>query len=309
MLLKGVFKDSSIFIQLLIFLAILAVGLMVSAFASQLIIIFQFGFSREAMNQIMQNIINYPDILRTMQFFQVIGVFIFPAIICAWLFSNDYRSYLYANTPITIPVIILTIFSIIILIPFITWTQDLNQKMVFPEWLRGLEEWMLTQEEVNNQLIEKMLYAETIWVLIFNIIIVCVLTGIGEEFIFRGILQNIFGKVIKNPHLVIWTVAIIFSAIHLQFYGFIPRLLLGAYFGYLLFYTKNIWIPALAHFTNNLISVIGFYIYQDSPHMSKELDTLGTGDTWWMALISLALFLFLFTQIKRQGLNLQRSSS
>jgi membrane protease YdiL (CAAX protease family) len=171
--------------------------------------------------------------------------------------------------------------------------------MVLPEALKGLENWIKGNEEAAAQLLEKMLYADNLGVLIFNILIVCIFTGIGEEFMFRGLLQNLFGRVIRNSHAVIWIVAIVFSIVHFQFYGFLPRMLLGAWFGYLLYYTKTIWIPVLAHFTHNFISIIIYYIFQDTPQEMQEIDAIGTGSTWWLAVASFALFAFCFGRIKR----------
>ncbi|MDL2224258.1 CPBP family intramembrane metalloprotease [Bacteroidales bacterium OttesenSCG-928-M06] len=309
MLLKGLFNDSSAWVQFIVFLALIIGGMIGCTLITQLLIVIRFGLSPEVIEHVITNLIHYPELIRNIQFFQGVIAFIFPSIICAWLFSDNYKSYLKADVSINIPTVGLTILSIIIFIPFINWTQIINQQLVLPEWLEGLEKWMQAQEETNAEILKKMLYSKTIWTLLFNILIVCILTGIGEEFIFRGILQNIFGRAIKNPHIVIWLVAIIFSAIHLQFYGFIPRMLLGAYFGYLLLYTRNIWMPVIAHITHNLINVIGFYIYQDSPHMESELDTLGVGDTSWLALASFALFVFIFMQIKQRGPKSQSFSS
>lgn len=93
--------------------------------------------------------------------------------------------------------------------------------------------------------------------LIVNLMVMAVCPAITEEFFFRGALQRLIGKWSHNPHLVIWSVAILFSAFHLQFYGFIPRMLLGAYFGYLLLWSRSIWVPVFAHFVNNATAVIG----------------------------------------------------
>ena len=65
-----------------------------------------------------------------------------------------------------------------------------------------------------------------------------------------------------NIHLSIWASAIIFSAIHFQFYGFIPRLLLGALFGYLYYWSGNLLIPMFAHFVNNAFGVIMIYLHR-----------------------------------------------
>ena len=97
---------------------------------------------------------------------------------------------------------------------------------------------------------------------ILAIFVIAVIPGIGEELLFRGFLQNILRRIFKNDHVAIWTAAIVFSAIHFQFYGFIPRVLLGALFGYLYVWTGNLLIPICAHFINNSVSLIALYIYQ-----------------------------------------------
>jgi membrane protease YdiL (CAAX protease family) len=296
---KGALKDSSVFVQLLILISMALLGLLLASFVGSIFIAMKFGISPEIMEEIRQNMMNYPDLLRNMQFFQVLGLFIFPAIICAWLFSDNYKNYLQIDTPVHLPVVILTVLSVLVAIPFLNFTYILNQQLVLPDWLKGLESWMMESEKAQGEILEKVLYAEHIGILLFNIVVICILTGIGEEFIFRGVLQNLFGKVMKNPHAIIWVVAIIFSFVHFQFYGFIPRMLLGAYLGYLLFYTKNMWMPVLAHFMNNCFSVVTYYIFQDSPEKMQQIDTIGTGSTWWLSVASFSLFVFLFWRIPR----------
>jgi membrane protease YdiL (CAAX protease family) len=300
MFLKALFKDSSPFVQVLMLLAVIGICFAGTSILTLFLILFKFGFSLDVMKDIQLNMLNYPDLLRETQFLQVVGVFILPAIICAYLFSDNYKEYLRIDTPIHLPAAVWAFISAIVAIPFLNLTYYFNQQMVFPEALKGLETWIRTMEDAGSLLLEKMLYADNWWTLIFNIIVVCVLAGIGEEFIFRGVLQNLFGRVMKNPHAVIWIVAILFSAIHFQFYGFITRMLLGAWLGYLLYYTKTLWIPVLVHFTNNLVSTVIYYIFQDSPQELQEMDSLGTGSTWWLAVASLALFVFCFGRIRKQ---------
>jgi membrane protease YdiL (CAAX protease family) len=235
--------------------------------------------------------------LKIMLFLQNVVFFIFPAIACGWLFSDNYKDYLHLDSEFPYSIGIFAAISMIVAVPLINFTADLNSQMVFPESLRALETWMRTTEDTTNQLLEKILYVHHWSDLVFNIIIVCILAAVGEELIFRGLLQNLFGKILKNHHIIIWMVAFIFSAIHFQFYGFLPRLLMGAYLGYLLYYTNNLWIPIIAHFTNNFVSVVLFTIFQDSPAVSKQVDTIGTGNTGWLAIASLALFSLIFSHI------------
>ena len=119
---------------------------------------------------------------------------------------------------------------------------------------------MKAMEEASRQQINILLGEPSIGSLIISILIVGVLTGIGEELFFRGGLQNILRTCPMSPHLAIWITAVIFSAMHFQFYGFIPRVLLGAFFGYLAFWSKSIWLPIFAHTLNNSLVVISSWL-------------------------------------------------
>jgi len=299
MFLKAAFKNAPVYLQILMLFAVISACLLIAVFFTSVLFIFKVGMSPEIIKDIQQNLLDYPDIIRESQFFQTLGVFLFPAIICAWLFSDNYKEYLHVEQPIRLPMAFWAIISMIVALPFLNLTHFLNQQMVFPEALKGVETWMREKEDISQQFIEAMLDTNNISAIIFNILIICVIAAISEEFMFRGLLQKLFGNVIRNPHVLIWTIAILFSAIHFQFYGFITRMLLGAWLGYLMYYTKTIWIPVLAHFTNNFMSVGMYYLYKGTPENIDELDALGTGSTWWLSVASLALFFFCFARIKK----------
>ena len=299
MFLKAAFKNAPVFVQLLMILAVIAFGFLFSIFLASLLIISKFGISPEIIIAIQQNLFDYPDLIRGIQFLQTLGIFLLPAVICAWLFSDNYKEYLRIDQPIRLSVTVWTIISMIVVVPFLNWTYFLNQQMVFPEALKGLENWMKESEAAAERLTHLLLDTKNIPTIIFNILIVCVIAGASEEFMFRGLLQTFLGKAVRNPHLLIWTIAVLFSAIHLQFYGFITRMLLGAWLGYLMYYTKTIWIPVLAHFINNFISVGIYYLFRNTPDEMHKIDTIGTGSTWWLAVASLALFFFCFNQIRK----------
>lgn len=296
---KGTFKESSPWAQLIMLIAISILGGIVFSTIGMVIVIVQMLLTPDGIIELQSQLMTHPSYMREMQLFASLGMFVFPAFACAYLFSDNYKEYLSFKKGTPGSVFLLTIIGGVILLPFINFTYMLNQQMIFPEWLSGVEEWMRTMDERNTKAIEQMLYAENIGAFIMNLIVIAVLAGIGEELIFRGVGQNIVQRIFNNPHLTIWIVAFIFSAIHLQFYGFLPRFILGAYLGYLLYFTKNIWIPILAHFVNNAISVISFYIYQDNLEQMEEMDALGWGDTWWLAFVSVILFGFVLMQIKK----------
>ena len=299
MFLKAAFKDSHVFVQLLMILVVIAFGMIFSIFLTSLLIVFKVGISPETIIKVQQNIFDYPELIRGMQFLQTLGLFLLPAIICAWLFSDNYKEYLRIDQPVYTTVAGWTVISMIVAVPFLNWTYALNQQMVFPEAFKGLETWMKESEAAASRITDTLLDTKNISTIVFNFLAVCVIAAISEEFIFRGLLQTFFGKVIRNPHVLIWTIAILFSAIHLQFYGFITRMLLGAWLGYLMYYTKTIWIPVLAHFITNFISIGFYYLFQDTPDKIQKIDAIGTGSTWWLSFASIAMFFFCFSRIKK----------
>ena len=127
--------------------------------------------------------------------------------------------------------------------------------------------------------------------LIVTVLMVGLMTGIGEELTFRGIIQSLVTEKSNNHHIAIWVTAIIFSAIHFQFFGFFPRMLLGAFFGYLMVWSGSIWLPIYAHFLNNSMAVVAAYMLNINL-TTDEYEKVGTVDngTIWMALVSLFLF-------------------
>jgi len=122
------------------------------------------------------------------------------------------------------------------------------------------------------------------------------MAGLTEELLFRGAILSAIREKIKNPHVAIWIVAFLFSAIHFQFYGFIPRLILGAFLGYLLFWSRSIWIPILVHFLNNTITVAAYKagLFQDFSESSTFINSDTTPTEFILISIIAAAGLALF---------------
>jgi hypothetical protein len=142
--------------------------------------------------------------------------------------------------------------------PLIEW----NINMKFPEFLAGFERWARDAEDRATQMTEVMTTFGSLNDLLIGIFVIAFLPAIGEELVFRGMFQNELYRGTRNIHVAIWFSALIFSTIHFQFYGFIPRLLLGALFGYLYAWSGNLLIPMFAHFFNNAFGVIMIYMYR-----------------------------------------------
>lgn len=143
--------------------------------------------------------------------------------------------------------------------PVMQLVGEWNESLSLPASLKGIEEWMRLQEDSMAELTERMVMVDTVPLLLLNIVVMAILPAVAEEFFFRGNLMHIIQRMARNHHISIWLTAIIFSAIHFQFYGFVPRMLLGAFFGYMFVWTQNIWVPVVAHFINNaFVTILAF---------------------------------------------------
>lgn len=195
-------------------------------------------------------------ILKYLQVSQQVALFIIPAIVIAMLLRQGNKSFLKTDRfPGSIPLFMVIMLAILIL-PVTTYTGMLNSRMTLPGWLSGVENWMRTKENTASDLTGLLIKSRGIGDLMINISILAVIPSVAEELIFRGILQQILCRIFKSGHIAICITAIFFSAVHLQFYGFLPRLILGLSFGYLFFWSGNLWIAVVAHFINNAIPVM-----------------------------------------------------
>lgn len=141
---------------------------------------------------------------------------------------------------------------------FIEW----NAGLTLPDFLKDFEAWAREKEDLAAQLTTYLTTFDSFPEFLLAFFVIAVLAGIGEEFVFRGMLQPELHRATGNIHAAIWLSAILFSAIHLQFFGFVPRMLLGVLFGYLYYWSGHIAVPMLAHFVNNGFSVVMVYLYQ-----------------------------------------------
>jgi membrane protease YdiL (CAAX protease family) len=245
-----------------------------------------------------------PESIRVLKYFQVvqsIGLFIVPPIILAWLFHGRIVEYLYLKRNTTSTSIFLVAVLVFISLPSINFIGEWNTRMEFPEFLAGLERWMKNAEENAAELTEAFLNVETTGGLLFNLFMIAFLPAIGEELLFRGVIQRIFTNWTRNHHWGIWISAILFSALHIQFYGFVPRMLLGVLFGYLLVWSGSMWLPILAHFFNNGFAVVAMYLV-DKNVLNPAVEEIGaTTGSRYAAILSLALVFLLMFLIKKEN--------
>lgn len=229
--------------------------------------------------------------LKWIQLLQTITLFLLPSLILAYLCAKAPFCWLQLDKKADWKVFLWAVGIMLVALPAINLLAHINQQMTLPAFLEPLEQWMKTAEEDAAHLTEQFLSVTTFGGLIINLLLMAVLPAIAEELTFRGVLQHLFTPKHQSsiPHLAIWCSAILFSAIHMQFYGFIPRMLMGALFGYILAWTGSLWVPILMHFTNNAMAVLISFFAIKAEWDNDLLDTIGTGDTLWLGIVSFVL--------------------
>ncbi|HLF35933.1 MAG TPA: CPBP family intramembrane glutamic endopeptidase [Cyclobacteriaceae bacterium] len=140
---------------------------------------------------------------------------------------------------------------------------DWNAHIHFPESLSHFETWARQKEYDMKTVTEFLTRFNGIAEFLAGMVIIAILPAVGEEYLFRGIIQNKLELILKNSHGAIWFTAILFSAFHFQFFGFIPRMMLGVLFGYIYYWSRNLWLPVIAHFLNNGFTLTMIYLYHE----------------------------------------------
>lgn len=252
-----------------------------------------------------ENIASNLLFMKLMQIFSSAGMFIVAPIAFAFINQQKPKSYFYFDKSLSLNLVFLVIAILFFSNPVFDLLIKLNQNIPFPDFLKTIEDWMKQKEDEVGELTKQLLVMKTYGDLSVNLLMIAVIPAIGEELFFRGGLQNIFKSWFKNHHLAIWITAILFSAIHLQFFGFFPRLFLGALFGYLLVYGKSIWLPILGHFLNNASAVIYAFILQKNGESLETLEKAGDYPYPLYAIssiITLVLLLIFYKQTKNEKL-------
>lgn len=228
---------------------------------------------------------------------QQLGLFLTPAILLAITEGKKPNQFYGLKIPKTNLLFIVALIMAASM-PAMGLVNELNQQMHLPSFLKSIESWMRKMEDEGMVTTMAILKMTNISDFIINLIVVAIVPAICEEFIFRGGLQRTFLRLFKNPHVAIWTSAIIFSSIHFQFFGFFPRLFLGAAFGYIYFWTGSIWYAVVAHFLNNGFAVtMAFYFQKNNLPINQDENM---SISWYVYLISAILTIALFRILKDQ---------
>ncbi len=244
---------------------------------------------------------NMPDSalnsLKIMQMGSSVFGFLLPSIFFAKVIVRQPVTYLKANWRFPLILLLVVFFIMLISSPLMEMLITFNQKMVFPPFLKGLERWMRNMEDTAGQQTEILLQMKTTPEFLINLLMIAILPAVSEEFIFRGCFQQIFTGWTKSIHWGVWLSAALFSFIHFQFFGFLPRMLLGIFFGYFAAWSGSIWPGILGHFLNNGTALVVSYLYQNkmikvNPDEQQMFD-------WKSYTFSIVLTLILFLAYKK----------
>lgn len=226
-------------------------------------------------------------------------LFIFTALAYwYWIEQKSIRDF--SSQPVPVPAIFIFVFVLqIAFLPFNSYLASMNEYFPLPHRLSRLESVLKEMERSAQQITEFLAKTDTLPQLFMNILVIGVIAGIGEELIFRGIILRKMLKKLNNVHQAVWYSAILFSAIHFQFYGFLPRVMLGALFGYLYVWTGNIRIPIAAHIFNNTLAVILFHLIHKGV-VSPELEKMDSIPLPWVVASTVVFIVLLYTFYHQQ---------
>jgi len=231
---------------------------------------------------------NEINLLKFMQLINQFGTFLIPPFLFAFLVSTDIREYLGLQKKPNLLPVLSAIILIYLLLPVINELVRINQNMSLPSCLSAVEEWMRVSEMRAEKMTKAFMRTTSIKGLLINLLIIGVLAAVGEELLFRAVLIRVFRSWFKSSNWAVIISAFIFSAFHLQFYGFLPRFLLGLVFGYLFVWSGSLFLPIIAHFINNASAVIISFL-MNRGIVEVSVDEFGKVDNPILLIISIIL--------------------
>lgn len=223
---------------------------------------------------------------------QSLFVFILPSWLAAFLCSRNAGRYLGTSGHVRIiqlaGVILLIIVSMPALNALVNWNANVTLPDSMSELYRTLRDWEQAAAETTSMLLSD----TSVWGLVSGIMVIGLLTGFAEECFFRAGLQKALTASDVNPHLSVWVTALIFSAVHFQFFGFFPRLILGAAFGYIYLSSKSLWVNSFAHALNNSVVVVTAWL-TGRGYLSIDIESIGVSGSGTWLLVSASVVLTL----------------
>ena len=261
--------DFKLSTRLLILLFLMGAGLIVASIACVIVV-----------NWGLLSMLTVQDVL----------AFIVPAVVAMMIFyRRPWRAMCFDRAPSWKALLVVALFYVVSL-PGMNWLVSVNEAMSLPSWMSGIEQMMRALEDSAAETTKQLLDIDTVGELLACTFVIGLMAGLSEEMLFRGAMLRTMQDSRLGTHAVVWIVAIVFSAFHMQFYGFIPRMVLGVWLGYLLVWTRSLWVPIIAHTLNNSTVVLMSYLAGKGVVPEGYGDQLGLpadGGMPWLAMLSL----------------------
>jgi membrane protease YdiL (CAAX protease family) len=256
-------EKKQVVLDVLFFLGFVLAGLFLAQFLSVVTLLPWHGFDVNMLMQKLNNPFQHPEMkiqLLVMQGFSSFFAFVLAPILYIKWKEKDWRSFLYRHFAFDTILILLTVALALFSMPFTSLLVEWNESLQLPSYLSDFEIWAKEKEDFLKKVTELLTDLNTQAELLMGLLVIAFLPALGEELLFRGYLQNKFQQLFASFHVAIWVSAFFFSAIHMQFYGFVPRMVLGAMFGYLYYFTGQFHLAVLAHFVNNGFMLVMIYL-------------------------------------------------
>ena len=241
-------------------------GWLIFQFIAAVAVLPFFGFDIGTMQNVFSDPVNNPESkipFLVIQGIVSLGMFIIsPLLFMYFIDKSNLYNFLssLAPRPLFLVPMVITIILVIVLMPLNSAIIEWNANVKFPEILSSFEQWAAEKELMLKELTNLITDFTSFPQFLLGVLVIAIIPAVGEELVFRGLVQNKLFQVTKNRHIAIWISAFLFSAIHIQFYGFFPRMLLGIIFGYLYLWSGNLLIPIIAHFINNCFTAVIIYL-------------------------------------------------
>lgn len=273
-------KNASQGAKLLIFILLLVFGLVFSSVLAAF-----FMLSGEGMNDITN--VQIGQVIS-----QVFG-FMLPPILYVMLVKD--KPFNYLGFKKLQPWSLLGIVAIFTIIPFLAMVTEWNDNVSLPESMASLEQKLRYIQEVANDTTERFMTEGSLF---SGLLIVAALAAISEELLFRSVIQKAFVKLCKNAHVGIIITAIVFSAFHGDFFGFMPRFILGLMLGYMFYLSGSIFPSMLMHFVNNGTIVMLYYLNKKKV-INVDIGTFGLTDNMLVIILSIVTTVAIFIACNR----------
>jgi hypothetical protein len=253
--LKGIYKEKTEGQKLFFFVLIIFISSIVGFLSSAII---------TTDTDILRSDLTNPDnifLIKLMQLIISVFIFIVPPLLLSYFEGGNLLNNLNLRKKIkrqnVLLIILIMFFSQILVAVSMQWNLEIINSL--KSFIPSIVESMKLMEENSKTITDAFLKMGNTSDLLFNLFLIAFIPAIGEEMVFRGVLQKKLHSILQSPHLAIFVSSFIFSAIHMQFFGFLPRFILGIILGYLFYYSKNLWMPIIAHFINNALAVLIMY--------------------------------------------------